>query len=141
MYTQFTYYSYLQNKYGVSTPTTMLRVEADMIGIRYPLKAGWRERHHDWLHRALSQGEQEAFLAGLIRKKRAIHKVIGRGFKHRSDAEAAYKQLESVQTGIDLMMGREFEPINAAIKRPVNTDLDACLDKLHQLAERDMAVG
>jgi hypothetical protein len=138
MYTQFTYYTYLQTKYGVSTPTTMLKVEADMMGIRYPLRAGWRERHHDWLHRSLSHGEQEAFLAGLIKKKRAVHKMINRGFKQRGDAENAYRQLDSLQAGIDMIMGREFEPVNAAIKRPVNTDLEGCLDRLHQIGEKDL---
>lgn len=77
-------------------------------------------------------------MAGLIKKKRAVHKMINRGFKQRGDAENAYRQLDSLQAGIDMIMGREFEPVNAAIKRPVNTDLDGCLDRLHQIGEKDL---
>lgn len=38
---------YLQAKYGMSTPTTMMAVEAKVFGIPYPLESGWLRRYGD----------------------------------------------------------------------------------------------
>lgn len=36
---------YLQKKYLVEAPTTMLKTEARILGIEFPLQPGWREAH------------------------------------------------------------------------------------------------
>ena len=110
MYKQFSYYSYLTNKYGVDAPTTMLKVEARCMGIPYPLQSGWVERYGIWLNRTLEQDEIESFLADLIRAKKAI----------KDTSEPAQRQrLNSIQTGIDFILGRNFTPVNHQNKKQI----------------------
>jgi hypothetical protein len=125
MYTKFTYFSYLQNKYGVDTPTTMLKIEADMIGIKYPLVSGWRERHTVWLNRALTDPEMEFFLAGLIRKKRDTIQTLERSGKHPKKQYELEQRLASLQTGIDFILGRPFLPISRQDKKIIEEERQA----------------
>jgi hypothetical protein len=125
MYNIVSYYEYLTKKYGVSTPTTMLKVEADMMGLRYPLVSGWRERHHEWLNRKLNQQEAESFLAGLIRKKKATQASIKSGKEGSKEWAELHRRVVSLQTGIDLILGREFCPINHEDKRLIEEEINS----------------
>lgn len=110
MYKPFSYFQYLVKKYGVSTPTTMLKVEANLMGLRYPLVSGWRERHSEWLNRELDQQEIESFLAGLIKGKRATKHWLEKA--KPKEVEDLQRRLVSLQTGIDCILGRDFVPIS-----------------------------
>ena len=125
MYTKFTYISYLQNKYGVYAPSTMLKVEAYMIGIKYTLASGWRERHHIWLNRPLTDHEVESFLAGLIRKKRDTIQTLERSGKDPKKQYELEHRLTSLQTGIDFILGRPFSPINRQDKKIIEEEMQA----------------
>jgi hypothetical protein len=123
MYRQFTYYSYLQNKYGVDAPSTMLKIEADMMGIKYPLRPGWREHHKEWLSRHLEFAEVESFLAGLIRKKRATQDDLKRFSKKPQQVADLQHRLDSLQTGIDFILGREFSPVSREDRKLIQEEL------------------
>jgi hypothetical protein len=124
MYTQFNYYSYLQKKYGVDTPTTMLKVEAEMMGIKYPLVHGWREKHRNWLLRDLNHEEREAFLAGLIRKKKATQKEIEKYGYRSKNRDGMINRLASLQVGIDFILGRDFSPVNREDKKLIEEEIN-----------------
>jgi len=123
VYRSFTFYTYLVNKYGVDVPTTMLKVEADFMGLRYPLIGGWRERHAEWLNRQLSSSEVESFLATLIRKKRATKTELERRQSPRK-IDDLQRRLESLQTGIDFIIGRDFTPLSHDDKRLIKEELE-----------------
>jgi len=123
MYRKFTYYSYLQNKYGVDAPSTMLKVEAELMGIKYPLLPGWRERSKEWLNRALEPSEVESFLAGLIRKKHATKAALTKFANKPQQITDLQHRLVSLQTGIDFILGREFNPVNRDDQRLIQEEL------------------
>jgi len=124
MYRQFNYLSYLQNKYGVDAPSTMLQVEAKMMGLKYPLVSGWRDKHKDWLTRDLTVGEAESFLAGLIRKKKDTLRAL-ENFKGKPEEKGSLSsRLKSLQTGIDFIIGRDFTPLSHDDKRLIKEELE-----------------
>lgn len=123
MYRQFNYLSYLQNKYGVDAPSTMLQVEAKMMGLKYPLVSGWLSRHKDWLTRDLSPQEVEAFLAGLIRKKKDTQRSLEKFNGKLEESMSLHSRLKSLQTGINFILGRDFEPMNREDKKLIEEEL------------------